>query len=64
MMESFWSSMLIELLDCKRWKTTLELSNVIFDYIEISYDRQRRHSSLDFVLLVEFQAVKREKRTA
>lgn len=56
--------MLIELLDCKRWKTTLELSNVIFDYIEISYDRQRRHSSLDFVLLVEFQAVKREKRTA
>lgn len=47
-MESFWSSMQIELLNCKRWKTRLELANAIFDYIEIFYNRQRRHSSLDY----------------
>ena len=55
MMESFWSSMQIELLDRKRWKTRLELTNAIFDYIEVFYNRQRRHSSLDYVSPVEFE---------
>jgi len=49
MMESFWSSMQIELLDRKRWKTRVELSNAMFDYIEIFYNRQRRHSQPDYV---------------
>lgn len=47
MMESFWSSMQIELLNRKRWKTRIELANAIFDYIEIFYNRQRRHSGLE-----------------
>lgn len=55
MMESFWSSMQIELLDRKRWKTRLELTNAIFDYVEVFYNRQRRHSSLDYVSPVEFE---------
>lgn len=55
MMESFWSSMQIELLDRKRWRTRLELTNAIFDYIEVFYNRQRRHSSLDYVSPVEFE---------
>ncbi len=38
MMESFWSSMQIELLNRKRWKTRIELANAIFDYIEIFYN--------------------------
>jgi len=33
----------------------LELTNVIFDYIEVFYNRQRRHSSLDYVSPVEFK---------
>lgn len=48
MMESFWSSMQIELLNRKRWKTRTELANTIFEYIEIFYNRRRRHSSLDY----------------
>ncbi len=48
MMESFWSSMQIELLNRKKWKTRLELANAIFDYIEIFHNRQRRHSSLGY----------------
>ncbi len=55
MMESFWSSMQNELLDRKRWKTRLELTNAIFDYIEVFYNRQRRHSSLDYASPVEFE---------
>ena len=45
MMESFWSSMQIELLNRQRWKTRVELANAIFDYIEIFHNRQRRHSA-------------------
>lgn len=55
MMESSWSSMQIEFLDRKRWKTRLELTNAIFDYIEVFYNRHRRHSSLDYVSPVEFE---------
>lgn len=35
MMESFWSSMQIELLNRKKWKTRVELANAIFEYIEV-----------------------------
>jgi len=64
MMESFWSSMQNELLDRKKWKTRLELSNAIFEYIEIFYNRQRRHSSLDYVSPIEFELSFKEEKTA
>jgi transposase InsO family protein len=64
MMESFWSSMQNELLDRRKWKTRLELSNAIFDYIEIFYNRQRRHSSLDYVSPVEFELSFKEAKIA
>lgn len=46
MIESFWGTMQVELLNRKKWKTRLQLANAIFDYIEIYYNRQRRHSAL------------------
>ena len=55
MMESFWSTMQIELLDRKRWKTRVELSNAIFEYIEVFYNRRRRHSMLGYVSPIEFE---------
>ena len=64
MMESFWSSMQNELLDRKKWRTRLELTNAIFDYIEVFYNRQRRHSSLDYVSPVEFERSMKEVQTA
>ena len=57
MMESFWSSMQIKLLNRKKWKTRLELSNAIFDYIEIFYNRQRRHSSLAYRTPIEHELI-------
>jgi hypothetical protein len=34
--ESFWSRMQVELLDTKRWKTKIELVNVVFDYLDLA----------------------------
>ena len=64
MMESFWSSMQNELLNRKKWRTRLELTNAIFDYAEVFYNRQRRHSSLDYVSPVEFELSMKEDKTA
>ena len=35
MMDSAWSSMHIEMLNWRKWKTQIELVKAIFDYIEI-----------------------------
>ena len=48
MMESFWSSMQIELLDRRKWKARIELANAIFECIEVFYNRRRRHCSLEY----------------
>ena len=61
MMESFWSSMPIELLNRKKWKTRLELANAMFDYIEIFHNRQRRHSSLGYRTPIAIRTTLREK---
>ncbi|MBB4855597.1 transposase InsO family protein [Mycobacteroides chelonae] len=55
MMESFWSSMQIELLDRQKWKTRVELANAIFDYIEVFRNRQRRHSALGYRTPIEHE---------
>ena len=53
--ESFWARMQLELLNRRRWRTRLELSNAIFDYLEIFHNRQRRHSSLGMLSPVEYE---------
>ena len=53
--ESFWSRMQVELLDRQRWNTRVELANAIFEYIEVFYNRQRRHSALGMLSPIEFE---------
>ncbi len=53
--ESFWSRVQVELLDRQFWKTRLQLSTAMFDYIEVFHNRQRRHSSLGMLSPVEFE---------
>ena len=55
MMESFWSSTQIEMLNRKKWNTRIELANAMFDYIEIFYNRQRRHSGLGYRTPIEYE---------
>ena len=53
--ESFWARMQVELLNRRRWKTRLELSNAIFEYLGIFHNRRRRHSSLGMLTPVEYE---------
>lgn len=55
MMESFWSSMQIELLDRQRWNTRVEFANAIFEYIEVWHNRARRHSSIGYLTPIDFE---------
>jgi transposase InsO family protein len=48
-MESFWGSLKNELVHHCRYETRDEAKASIQKYIEIFYNRQRRHSSLGYV---------------
>ena len=53
--EAFWARLQTELLNTRKWKTRTELSTAIFDWIEIFYNRTRRHSSLGNISPAEFE---------
>nr|WP_264081685.1 IS3 family transposase [Gandjariella thermophila] len=55
MMESFWGSMQLELLDRRAWKTRNELANAIFEWIECWYNPKRRHSSIGMLSPIQFE---------
>jgi len=46
MIESFWGTMQLELLDSKTWKTRSQLATAIFEWIECWYNPKRRHSRI------------------
>jgi putative transposase len=53
--ESFFASLETELVDRSRWQTREEARLAVFDYIEIFYNRQRRHSGLGYLAPAEFE---------
>lgn len=57
MMESFWGTLQLEVLDQNRWKTRDDLANAIFEWIECWYNPKRRHSSLGMHSPVTFEAL-------
>ena len=57
LMESFFGSMQIELLDRRTWTTCAELTAAIFEWIEVWYSPTRRHSALAYRSPVEFEAL-------
>ena len=48
LMESFWGSMQIELLDRRGWTGRDQLSTATFEWIEAWYNPHRRHSALGY----------------
>jgi transposase InsO family protein len=53
--ESFYATLQTELLDRNSWPTREELKNAIFEYIEVFYNRSRRHSTLRRLSPDEFE---------
>ena len=55
-MESFWSTLKRELVHHEKYATREEARLSIFEYIEIFYNRVRKHSSLGYVSPEAFEA--------
>jgi putative transposase len=54
-MESFWSTLKLELVYRRGFETRAQAQSEIFDYIESFYNRQRSHSALDYRSPVDFE---------
>jgi len=54
-MESFWHTLKVELIHRHRFQTRAEATQAIFEFIEVFYNRLRRHSSIGYVSPVEFE---------
>lgn len=57
-MESFFHSLKVEQVHHDDYRTRAQARSVIFDYIEIFYNRQRKHSYLDYQSPVDFENAK------
>jgi putative transposase len=56
-MESFFSSLKIERVHGKRYRTRDEARSDLFDYIECFYNPKRRHSKLDYVSPTAYESL-------
>lgn len=56
MKESFWSSLKREAINGRRFRTITEARAAVFEYIEVFYNRKRRHSSLGYISPESFEA--------
>jgi len=53
--ESFFATLKVELVYPSRWSTRTQARNELFEYIELFYNRQRRHSALGYLCPNEFE---------
>jgi len=54
-MESFFSRLKVELIYAENYKSVEEVHSGVFEYIEMFYNRQRRHSAIGYVSPHEFE---------
>ncbi len=53
--ESFFGSLKVECLYQQSIKTREEAKQIIFDYIEVFYNRQRLHSTLNYLSPIDYE---------
>ncbi len=53
--ESFFATLKLELVYQTRWSTRAEARSAVFEYIELFYNRQRRHSALGYLCPSQFE---------
>lgn len=54
-MESFFSRLKVELIYAERFESIAQAKSAIFEYIEIFYNRKRRHSALGYLSPVDYE---------
>ena len=64
MAESFFATLKTELVTRVRWMTGREARRAIFDYLEVFYNRHRRHSALGYQSPVHFEQQRRAAHAA
>jgi putative transposase len=62
--ESFFATLKVELLHRQVWPTRAAARLAIFEFIEIWYNRQRRHSTLGYATPTEYEALAQEAAIA
>jgi putative transposase len=62
--ESFFKTLKSDLVDRRSWPDKAELRTAVFDYIKCFYNRQRRHSSLDYLAPAEYEKITTNERAA
>jgi len=62
--ESFFHSLKTELVHHEHFKTRAEANQAIFEYIEVFYNRQRLHSTNDYMSPVNYEAKMLQYQTA
>ncbi len=53
--ESFFRTLKVELIYASKFKTRQEAKNAIFEFIEVWYNRQRIHSSIDYMTPEDYE---------
>lgn len=62
-MESFFGSLKTEWLKFERLDTREQAKQAVFEYIEVFYNRKRKHQALDYQTPVEFEAQNNNQQT-
>jgi putative transposase len=61
-MESFYHTLKTEHIYCEHYETREQAKLSIFEYIEVFYNRQRRHSTLDYLSPLMFEKQWQQKQ--
>ena len=61
--ESFFATLKLDLIYRETFRTRREARQAIFDYIEVFYNRQRRHSYLGYLSPAEFEELAKNAET-
>jgi putative transposase len=61
MCESFFATLECELLDRRRFKTQVEARMAVFEFIQGWYNPHRRHSALDYLSPINYEAFSKQK---
>jgi putative transposase len=62
LMESFFGTLKEECVERQIYQTHAEARNSVFEYIEVFYNRKRKHSSLGYMSPVNYEQIKREEK--